>query len=114
MPCAACTSFSTVTSTEGMPMAATGILRFSVMAFLLSAFALSSGNHAAAQNAELQPPDTVPFVDAHVHLNDERMQLELMQRFGAKRAVVFWGRNSDNDTIAAAAERHPDRFIAFV
>jgi len=55
----------------------------------------------------------VPFVDAHVHLNDEGLQLEMMRRFGAQRAVVFWGRNSDNESIAEAARRHPDRFIAF-
>ncbi|MGH7399524.1 MAG: amidohydrolase family protein [Candidatus Rokuibacteriota bacterium] len=55
----------------------------------------------------------VPFVDSHVHLNDERLQVELMGRFGAQRAVVFWGRNSDNESIADAAARHPDRFIAF-
>jgi predicted TIM-barrel fold metal-dependent hydrolase len=88
-------------------------MRVSVMAFVLGAFALSIGFHAAAENAAPQPAETVPFVDAHVHLNDERMQLELMQRFGAKRAVIFWGRNSDNETIAAAAGRHPGRFIAF-
>lgn len=58
-------------------------------------------------------PDNIPFIDAHVHLNDERMQLELMQRHGVERAVVFWGRNSDNETVAAAAKRHPDRFIPF-
>ncbi|HSV55174.1 MAG TPA: TatD family hydrolase [Burkholderiaceae bacterium] len=56
----------------------------------------------------------VPFIDAHVHLNDEAMQLALMQRHGVERAVVFWGRNSDNDAIADAARRHPDRFIPFV
>jgi predicted TIM-barrel fold metal-dependent hydrolase len=58
-------------------------------------------------------PEMVPFVDAHVHLNDETMQLELMQRFGVTRAVIFWGRRSDNQSIADAAIRHPDRFIAF-
>jgi predicted TIM-barrel fold metal-dependent hydrolase len=57
--------------------------------------------------------DPIPFIDAHVHLNDERMQLELMQRHGAERAVVFWGRNSDNESVAASAKRHPDRFIPF-
>lgn len=58
-------------------------------------------------------PLPIPFIDAHVHLNDERMQLELMQRHGAERAVVFWGRDSDNESVAAAARRHPDRFIPF-
>lgn len=55
----------------------------------------------------------VAFVDVHVHLNDAPMQLELMQRFGVERAVVFWGRNSDNGSVAAMARQHPDRFIAF-
>jgi len=58
--------------------------------------------------------EPVPFVDAHVHLNDEAMQIELMRRFGATQAVVFWGRNSDNAAVAAAARRHPELFIPFV
>jgi Tat protein secretion system quality control protein TatD with DNase activity len=63
---------------------------------------------------ELRPEaETVPFVDAHVHLNDESMQLEMMRRCGAKRAVVFWGRSSDNESIADSVKRHPDLFIAF-
>jgi predicted TIM-barrel fold metal-dependent hydrolase len=62
----------------------------------------------------LPQAQSVPFVDAHVHLNDEPMQLELMQRHGAERAVIFWGRNSDNESIADAARRHPERFIPFV
>ena len=63
---------------------------------------------------ELRPEAAlVPFVDAHVHLNDERMQLEMMQRCGAMRAVVFWGRKSDNESIADAVRRHPELFIAF-
>ena len=57
--------------------------------------------------------ETVPFVDAHVHLNDESMQLEMMRRCGAKRAVVFWGRSSDNESIADSVRRHPDLFIGF-
>lgn len=57
--------------------------------------------------------ELVPFVDSHVHLNDERLQIELMGRYGAKQAVIFWGRNSDNGSIADAAQRHPDLFIAF-
>ena len=69
------------------------------------ALLLSLGPAAAAE--------PVPFVDAHVHLNDEQMQLELMAHHGVTRAVIFWGRNSDNEAIAEAARRHPDRFIAF-
>jgi predicted TIM-barrel fold metal-dependent hydrolase len=57
--------------------------------------------------------EPIPFIDAHVHLNDEAMQLELMQQHGAERAVVFWGRASSNDSVSDAAQRHPQRFIAF-
>jgi predicted TIM-barrel fold metal-dependent hydrolase len=60
------------------------------------------------------PAGIIPFVDAHVHLNDEAMQLDLMDRFGATQAIVFWGRRSDNDLISDAALRRPDRFIPFV
>lgn len=64
------------------------------------------------------PPATpasepMPFFDAHVHLNDEAMQLALMQTHGVPRAVVFWGRHSDNARVADAARRHPERFVAF-
>lgn len=59
------------------------------------------------------PPAPIPFIDAHVHLNDEAMQLQLMQRHGAERAIIFWGRHSSNESIAEAAQRHPQRFIAF-
>lgn len=110
-------------------------MRFRTMAFVpCLLLALSSGAQAtiegprrAAQKAQSQSSSApavqvaeprsvagmVPFIDAHVHLNDESLQLEMMQRFGVKRAVVFWGRNSDNEAIAAAVDRHPDRFIAF-
>jgi predicted TIM-barrel fold metal-dependent hydrolase len=60
-----------------------------------------------------RPVELVPFVDSHVHLNDERLQIELMQRYAVLRAVIFWGRSSDNASIADAARRHPDLFIAF-
>jgi Tat protein secretion system quality control protein TatD with DNase activity len=59
---------------------------------------------AAAQN--------IPFADAHVHLNDPAMQLELMQRHGATHAVVFWGGRSDNASVLAEARNDP-RFIPF-
>lgn len=55
----------------------------------------------------------IPFVDAHVHLNDAAMQLELMERHGATQAVVFWGGRSDDESVAEAARRHPQRFIPF-
>lgn len=55
----------------------------------------------------------IPFADAHVHLNDVDAQLQMMDRFGISQAVVFWGRDSDNETILRAAGAHPDRFIPF-
>jgi predicted TIM-barrel fold metal-dependent hydrolase len=72
---------------------------------------------ATPQAPSVQPlpeGEIVPFVDAHVHLNDEGMQRDMMRRYGATRAVVFWGRNSDNEMVAEAARRHPDLFIPFV
>ena len=41
------------------------------------------------------------------------MQLALMDEFGVERAVVFWGRNSDDESILAAAASHPRRLIPF-
>lgn len=85
-----------------------------VMRFPMIAVVLSLAVFALLPTAKSQPAAGItPFIDAHVHLNDESLQLEMMQRFGAKRAVVFWGRNSDNETVAAASDRYPDRFIAF-
>lgn len=55
----------------------------------------------------------VPFADAHVHLNDPAMQLELMERWGATHAVVFWGARSTNESVLEAARRHPGKLIPF-
>lgn len=41
------------------------------------------------------------------------MQLALMDEYGVERAVVFWGRLSDNKAVLEAATRHPTRFVAF-
>ena len=61
-----------------------------------------------------EPETPIPFIDAHVHLNDEGMELEMMRRYGVERAVVFWGGRSDNESVAESARRHPDLFIPFV
>ncbi len=74
------------------------------LAFLALAFLSCLAANAA---------EPLPFIDSHVHLNDESMQLDLMRRHGVEKAVIFWGRNSDNETVADAARRHPDKFIAF-
>lgn len=54
------------------------------------------------------------FFDAHVHLNNPEMQRALMAEYGVGRAVVFWGRNSSNESVLAAAAAYPDLFIPFV
>lgn len=72
----------------------------------------------AATGAIAQPADcgpyAVPFIDAHVHLNDPAMHAGLMARHCVRAAVVFWGLRSDNESIAAAAQRHPELFVPFV
>jgi hypothetical protein len=55
----------------------------------------------------------IPFVDAHAHLNDPALQLELMDRHGATHAVVFWGGRSDNASVLRAAREHAPRLIPF-
>lgn len=66
----------------------------------------------------IQPPAVISqdilIVDAHVHLNDVAMQLELMKSNSIERAIVFWGRNSDNESLLKAARDYPDKFIPFV
>ncbi|MCI0487412.1 MAG: amidohydrolase [Blastocatellia bacterium] len=73
--------------------------------------------HTGTQNTAQKPlvaSQPSPFVDAHVHLNDLNMQLELMKEFGSQRAIVFWGRNSDNESLLEAARLHPTKLIPFV
>ncbi len=59
------------------------------------------------------PEKPAAIFDAHVHLNDVGMQLALMDEYGVERAVVFWGRRSDNEAILEAAAKHPGRFVPF-
>ena len=54
------------------------------------------------------------FADAHVHLNDIDMQLQLMDEYKIPQAIVFWGRNSTNESLTKAARDHPDKLIPFV
>ena len=58
-------------------------------------------------------PRPAGLIDSHVHLNNVAMQLALMDEYGVDRAVVFWGRLSDNESVAREAAKHPQRFIAF-
>lgn len=68
---------------------------------------------AAPESLPQPPSELIPFVDAHVHLNDAQMQLELMQRWGATHSVVFWGGRSSNESVLEAARAHPLRLIPF-
>ncbi|MGJ7609254.1 amidohydrolase family protein [Variovorax sp. LT1R20] len=68
---------------------------------------------ASGTDGVVTPQAPIPFIDAHAHLNDATSQLKLMNAYGASRAVVFWGGRSDNESVAEAARRWPDRFIAF-
>lgn len=68
-------------------------------------------------NPERNAPETVRptiFMDAHVHLNDITMQLQLMEDHAITQAVVFWGKNSTNESLLKAVREHPDKFIPFV
>lgn len=69
---------------------------------------------ASAPPLLAQPGEPIPFIDAHVHLNDEAMQLALMERYGALRSIVFWGGRSSNESVAQAAQRHPGKFVPFM
>jgi predicted TIM-barrel fold metal-dependent hydrolase len=66
-----------------------------------------------SETAPVEVPALIPFADAHVHLNDVAMQLELMERWGATHAVVFWGGRSSNESVLEAARRHGGRLIPF-
>ena len=58
--------------------------------------------------------DDLTFVNAHVHLNQAETYLGLMDAYEIPRAIVFWGRSSDNDTLVAYAALHPGKLIPFV
>ncbi len=81
----------------------------SALAALLSVLCLGQIGAAPAQQAA-----ETPFVDAHVHMNRPATLLQLMDQARLDKAVVFWGRHSDNRALAAAAEGHPGRLIPFV
>lgn len=70
-------------------------------------------NDGFAQES-IPPGSTVfTFVDAHVHLNDLVMQTQLMNEHQIERAVIFWGRSSDNELLLEAAKANPDMFFPF-
>jgi len=77
-----------------------------VRSLVLSVALLAAGCAAA-------PDPPAGMFDSHVHLNDVAMQLALMDQYGVERAVVFWGRRSDNESILEAAAKHPGRFVPF-
>jgi predicted TIM-barrel fold metal-dependent hydrolase len=54
------------------------------------------------------------FTDGHVHLNDPEAWVRLMDEAGIDRALVFRGRDIDNDGLLEAAQRWPERLIPFL
>jgi len=68
----------------------------------------------AVNSARAQQAADIPFVDAHVHMNNSQALLALMDEVKLEKAVVFWGRDSDNEMLAVAALAHPGRLIPFV
>jgi Tat protein secretion system quality control protein TatD with DNase activity len=58
--------------------------------------------------------DAIPFVDAHVHLNDARAWITLMDEAGIPRSIVFAGRNVSNAGLLTAARSWPDRLVPFL
>ncbi len=64
--------------------------------------------------AMAQSNPQIPFIDAHVHMNQQPALLRLMDRAKLDKALVFWGRSSDNAALAKAARMNPGRLIPFV
>lgn len=54
------------------------------------------------------------FVDGHVHLNNIETQMVLMKEHEIPKAIVFWGRNSTNESLIKAARDYPNQLIPFV
>ena len=86
-------------------------LLLTLVALFVSTAAASGQTSENTSQADGGPVSS--FADAHVHLNDPEMQLRLMEESGNRRAIVFWGRNSTNEKLAAWAREHPGRFIPF-
>ncbi len=80
----------------------------------ISAWIVCAGLGLAANSAAAQQTTDIGFIDAHVHMNNTQALLELMDEQKLEKAVVFWGRDSDNDMLAAAALAYPGRLIPFV
>ena len=102
-----------------MPTALTRSARPVAALALLALLVASAAAPLAAQDAPAQrrqmrraaapPADTtpMPFVDAHVHLNDPAMQRALMDAHALPLAFAFWGARSDNASVLAASRADP-------
>ncbi|MGH7586597.1 MAG: hypothetical protein ACREMH_10145, partial [Gemmatimonadales bacterium] len=62
--------------------------------------------------AQQSPPHA--FSDAHVHLNDPGVWIQLMNETGVDRAIVMAGRNTDNSALLAAVRHWPGRLLPFL
>lgn len=93
-------------SRAAKPGVRTAVIPFSVLGALWFLCLGLAGPAAFAQQSS-----ALPFVDAHVHMNRPAALLRLMDQAGLDKAVVFWGRQSDNRVLAAAAQAQSyDRF----
>lgn len=69
----------------------------------------------ASASSPVQAQSGAPgFDDAHVHLNDPDAWIGLMDEAGIERAIVFRGRDIDNEGLRRAHERWPDRLYPFL
>jgi predicted TIM-barrel fold metal-dependent hydrolase len=71
---------------------------------------LCFGPPAAAEQARTR----IPFLDSHVHMNQQQVLLQLMNQEQLDRAIVFWGRSSNNAALTEAARANNGRLIPFV
>lgn len=55
----------------------------------------------------------IPFIDAHVHLNDPDSALALLDQTGVTNAIVFIGARGTNESVLQAARGSGGRLIPF-
>lgn len=68
---------------------------------------------SSLQRSLQSPQAQLPFIDAHVHLNEPDSAFKLMESSGLRGAIVFAGARGGNETVLAAAKRSGGRLIPF-
>ena len=76
---------------------------FGFVVFLVGAIGWSS--------SQQRPP--MPFVDAHVHLNEPDSALALLTHGDVVRAIAFIGAQGSNDDVVRAARASGGRLVPF-